>query len=101
METLGKKTIGYTIAAAIAILFSTVLTWIKETNPAVNTAMKNLLGHHWITHGVAVLLVFLVLGYLFSRIPSVRRTRGGLVTTLLIVSVLAGGLGLVVLFLTV
>ncbi len=101
METLGKKTTGYSIAAAIAILFNTVLTWVKETNPAVNVAMKNLLGHHWITHGVAVVLVFVVVGYLLSRVPSVRRTRGNLVTTLLVVSVLAGGLGLVVLFLTV
>lgn len=98
METLGKKTTGYTIAAAVAILFNTALTWIKEENPAVNTAMKNLLGHHWITHGVAVVVVFLVLGFLLARMPAVRRTRGSLVTTLLIVSVVAGGLGLAALF---
>ncbi len=81
----------------VAILGNTVLTWVKEENMAVNLAMKQLLYHHWITHGVAVILTFLVLGFILSRIvrPSACRT----LTPLLVVASAIGALGLVALFL--
>jgi len=97
-STFSKQTIGYGIAAVVAILGNTALTWVKETNPAVNAFMKQLLYHHWITHGVAVLLVFLVLGFILSRI--VRSSACRTLTFMLVLASAAGALGLVWLFLS-
>ncbi len=96
-HTLNKHTRGYTLAAAWAVLFNTVLTWIKELYPSVNAAMKSMLGHHWITHGVAVVLAFLVLGVFFSR--SRKGVSDQSVLVILVASVVVGAAGLVTLFL--
>ena len=98
-STFSKQTIGYGIAAIVAILGNTALTWIKETNPAVNAFMKQLLYHHWIAQGLAVLLVFLVFGFILSRF--VRPSAGKMLTFTLVLASAAGALGLVALFLFV
>lgn len=94
---LSKNTIGYGIAAVVAILGNTVLTWVKEENPAVNAFMKQVLYHHWIAHGVAVVLTFLILGFILSKI--VRPSSGKMLTSSIVLSSAAGALGLVWLFL--
>lgn len=96
-STFSKQTIGYGIAAVIAILGNTMLTWIKEENPAVKALMKQLLYHHWIAHGVAVLLVFLVLGFILSRI--VRPSSARALAAWLVAASAVGALGIVALFL--
>ena len=70
-------TAGFGVSAAVAIVFNTVLTWVKETYDPPNAAMKALLGHHWITHGVAVVIVFLALGFFLSKSGSIQKIRGG------------------------
>ncbi len=82
----------------MAIIGNTIFTWIKEENPAIRAFMKQLLYHHWITHGVAVLLVFLVLGFILSRI--IRSSAGRMLTFMLVLASAAGALGLVALFLS-
>jgi len=96
-STFSKQTIGYGIAAIIAILGNTMLTWIKEENPAVKALMKQLLYHHWIAHGIMVLLVFLVLGFILSRI--VRPSPARALAAWLVVASALGALGIVALFL--
>ena len=96
-STFSKQTIGYGIAAIIAILGNTILTFIKDKNPAVNAFMKQLMYHHWITHGVAVVLTFFVLGFLLSRI--VRPSATKMLAPALIIATALGALGIVVLFL--
>ena len=58
---------AYGIAAAIAVLFNTLLAWVKDAYDPLNNAMAKTLGHHWTTHGVAVVLVFLIVGFMLSR----------------------------------
>ena len=58
---------AYGIAAAVAVLFNTLLAWVKDTYDPLNTAMAKTPGHHWTTHGVAVVLVFLIVGFMLSR----------------------------------
>ncbi len=96
-STFSKQTIGYGIAAVVAILGNTVFTWIKEENPAVRAFLKQIMYHHWIAHGVAVLVVFFVLGFILSRImrPSACKT----LTPLLVIASAIGALGLIALFL--
>ena len=83
----------------MAIVFNTILTWAKETYAPLNGAMKALLGHHWTTHGVAVVVVFLVLGIFLSKSTSVRGIRGTSLTIILVGAVLLSGLGIAGFFL--
>lgn len=85
---------GFTLAAIVATIFNTVLTIIKEEYHPLNVYMKSLTGHHWITHGIAVIAVFLVLGFLFSRMGSVQRMRASTLTTTLIATAVIFGLGI-------
>ena len=54
-------------AAVVAVIFNTVLVFVKETYDPLNSLMKALTGHHWITHGLADVVVFLVVGLLLVR----------------------------------
>lgn len=91
---MSPYTAGFTLSAAIAIVFNTLLVFAKETYPELNAAMKNLLGHHWITHGVVVVLVFLVFGFFLSKMTGIQKMRAATLTTILIVSVVLSGLGI-------
>lgn len=91
---MSPSTAGFTLAAIVAIIFNTVLTIIKEEYHPLNVYMKSLTGHHWITHGIAVVAVFLLFGFLFSRMGSVKRMRASTLTTILVVTVVVFGLGI-------
>ena len=58
---------AFGLSAAIAIVFNTVLAWIKDAYDPLNTFMASLTGHHWITHGLADIAVFVVLGLVFTK----------------------------------
>lgn len=85
---------GFTLAAIVTVIFNTVLTIIKEEYRPLIAYMKSLTGHHWITHGLAVVIVFLVLGFLFSRMGGMQRMRASTLTNLLIITVVIFGLGI-------
>jgi hypothetical protein len=82
---------AYGIAAAVAIVFNTLLAWVKDAYDPLNTAMAKTLGHHWTTHGVVVVLVFLVVGFVLSRSSGdLIKSPYGAVYTLCAAVVLAG-----------
>ena len=92
---------AYGIAAAIAVLFNTLLAWVKDAYDPLNIAMAKTLGHHWTTHGVAVVLVFLIVGFVLSRSSTDWiKSRYGAVY-LLCTAVVVAGLGLAGWFLLV
>ena len=94
---IDRETAGFGVAAAAAIVFSTLLAVAKEFSPALKAAMKAASGHHWITHGVVVLALFLILGWLLSKTN--LRMSGKRLAWELVLATLLGGLGLVILFL--
>ena len=98
-NSVSTSTAGYTIAAAIAIIGNTLLVYAKETNPALLAGMKAMLGHHWITQGTVIVLVFLIIGFLLSKISSRRRFSGTFLAVLITLTTLAAALGLVGFFL--
>src|SRR4051812_39378218 len=83
---------GFGMAAAITFLFNTALAWVKDAWAPLNTFMAHLTGHHWITHGLADIAIFLVLGFVLT---SARHGQGGngirLAMTLIAAAVIAGG----------
>ena len=44
-----------------------LLVIVKENVPGAQDLMQSLTGHHWVSHGLIVLIVFLVLGFALSR----------------------------------
>lgn len=62
MPVPDRLTYAFGIAYAIAALANAALVIVKETLPGVHEGMNALTGHHWMTHGVIVIGVFLVTG---------------------------------------
>lgn len=78
---LSKSARAFGVALAVASVVNALLVVFKEKSPALQSAMKKLTGHHWITHVVVILALFLVSGWIFSRL-NLRFTTGKLITTL-------------------
>jgi hypothetical protein len=65
--TLDGAAAAFGVSAAIAIVFNTVLAWIKDAYDPLNSFMASLTSHHWITHGLADVAVFLIVGAVLMR----------------------------------
>jgi hypothetical protein len=86
---------AFGLSAAITILFNVVLALVKDSWAPLNSFMAQLTGHHWRTHGLADVIVFLVLGWLFMArgIPAsglTNRTAISLVWSIIIASAALG-----------
>lgn len=88
------QTVAFGVAAAVTIVFNTVLAWVKDAYEPLNTLMAHTLGHHWITHGVLDVALFLILGYVLSNATVARTLGGDALAKLLIVATVVGGGGL-------
>jgi hypothetical protein len=64
---VSKYTISFGLALALASVVNGLLVVAKEKIPAVLTGMQKLTGHHWVTHSVIVLGLFVFLGWLFAQ----------------------------------
>lgn len=91
---LSHTAIAYGVAASVAVLFNTLLAWVKDSYPPLNSAMKHMTGHHWITHGLAVVLVFFLVGFLLSRRSGDSLQGEYTPIVVLCASVVLAGLGL-------
>jgi len=99
METkLRSETTGFALAAAVTVLFNTGLAWAKDAYAPLQDFMKSVGGHHWTTHGLADLVVFVGLGLIFTRVQAVEKMDAERVIRILTGSVAVAALGLVVWF---
>ena len=65
---LGKYTRSFGLSLGITSLCSALLVIIKETHEETVLAwMKTVTLHHWVTHGLINLALFVVLGWALSR----------------------------------
>jgi hypothetical protein len=87
---------AFGLSAAITVVFNVVLAFVKDSYPALNAFMAFLTGHHWRTHGLVDVIVFVLLGWLFVTlgIPSRRLTIGSVVTVAAATIVACASLGL-------
>ena len=60
-------TVSFGIAASVVVLLSALLTYAKEHYAPLHDLMAGLTGHHWVTHTLADLLLFLLLGILLRK----------------------------------
>lgn len=66
---IGKYTRSFGLSFSITSVLSAVLVILKETyEDSLLETMKSLTGHHWVTHGVIDILIFLVLGWILSKV---------------------------------
>jgi uncharacterized Tic20 family protein len=64
---IGKNTRSFGLSLAITSVLSAILVIIKESSEGVMKFMKTVTFHHWVTHGLFVVVLFVVLGWAFSR----------------------------------
>src|SRR5947209_2807486 len=93
-SNLDRTSAALALAAAITVIFNTGLAWIKDSYAPLNSFMAHLTGHHWITHGLADVILFAVLGAIFVKSGSAEKiSANGLLLTL-VIAVAAAGFGL-------
>jgi len=69
LNDIGKYTKSFGLSFAITSLVSAMLVILKESNEDTVLAwMKAVTGHHWITHGLFDLILFVALGWALSRL---------------------------------
>ncbi len=95
-ETLSPVTSGFVLSAAITVLFNTGLAWAKDAYPPLNSLMKSLSGHHWTTHGVVDLGLFVGLGLVFTKIRITEKMDPNRLIGILVGAVVIATLGLIV-----
>jgi hypothetical protein len=96
---LDKTTAGFGMAAVIAIIFNTLLVWCKESYPGLLSWMKWVTPHHWISHGLMTIIVFLLLGVIFSRTNMKLKMSSFL--WIIFISTIVSTLGIVIWFIFV
>ena len=64
---LNASTKGFGIALAVSVVFSALLVVAKETNEGLLKFMKTVTVHHWVTHSLSFLGIFLILGFILSK----------------------------------
>jgi hypothetical protein len=95
---LSHTAVAFAAAAAVAVIFNTLLAGAQDKFPVLNTWMAQPTGHHWITHGLAVIAVFFLVGF-FLKLRSANAINGDFKPTLVLFgSVLVAGAGLLAWF---
>lgn len=92
---LGRVSSAFALAAAVTVLFNTALAWAKDAYSPLNKFMASLTGHHWTTHALADIIVFFVLGLIFSNTGVAGRINPNRLINVLIGAVIVASLGLV------
>ena len=88
-KPLGKYTVSFGLSLALTCLFSSLLVVVKElSDKTVLPLMKQATGHHWVTHVVLDVILFVVLGLLLTKVQ-ISPER---LTRLIVASVVIGGL---------
>jgi len=67
-EAAARGAIAWGAALTLGMAFNAALVVAKESLPGWRAAMASLTGHHWTTHGAAVIALHLACGALFSTL---------------------------------
>ena len=83
---------GFSLVAT-SILSALLVVW-KENDAVLKAWMKSFLGHHWTTHALLVLAIFVVLGLALAQFEPAKsgRPAGDALATAIAVAVIVSGL---------
>lgn len=91
-QALDKLSVGFGVSFLIASIFNGLLIIAKEKYAPLKDWMKSLSGHHWITHGIFVIALFIVLGYFLSKTDLEKKIDADKTSGLVIAGTVLGGL---------
>jgi hypothetical protein len=100
-STLDRVSVAFATSAVVTILFNAALTIVKDASQPLHDFMAKLTGHHWITHGIVVLAVFVILGWVLARSDAVWRLSDTRLVEWLVASTVLGGGAIAIWFLLV
>ncbi|GAB6263925.1 hypothetical protein [Photobacterium sp. R1] len=66
-ESVGAGVSAFGISYGITSILSALLVILKESSEAIHNVLVVITGHHWVTHGLLDIIIFLVLGFVFYR----------------------------------
>ena len=93
-QTSGGKLDGaagaFGAAAALAIVVNTILACAEDVFAPLTDFMTSLSGNHWVTHGVAIVILFVATG-LTLRLGDARFDGMNLAIVLVTAALFAGG----------
>jgi hypothetical protein len=89
-DTVSAQVAGYGVSYAITSILSALLVVWKEANAGVHDFLASITGHHWVTHGLLDVIVFVVLGAILSRGAGLRMSGNAIVATVVGATVISG-----------
>lgn len=89
-NSLSKSTVGFGLAFAIVSIFNGLLVIFKETNPSIMALMASLTGNHWVTQGVFNIILFLIFGFIFTKLNLQKRLSAKNMIDITIVATVVG-----------
>ena len=81
---------GFGLSFLVLSIINAILVIEKEANEGLKKWMAGLLGHHWVTHGVFIIIMFFVLGWVFSRIKFSEQWYGAKTATIILIGAIIG-----------
>jgi hypothetical protein len=91
-QPLDKLSVGFGVSFLITSIFNGLLVVAKESYPPLMNWMKSLSGHHWITHGIFDIVLFIVLGYALSKTDLDKKIDANKISGIVIAGTVLGGL---------
>jgi hypothetical protein len=91
---LSAATSSFVLAAALTVVFNTVLACAKDTFAPLKDFMKSLTDHDWTTHGLIDILLFAGLGLFFMKSRMTEHVNPRRLIGVLVFAVASAGLGL-------
>jgi hypothetical protein len=91
---LGRFSAGFAMAAAFAVLFNTVVACTKDACLPFKKFLASFAGHDWTTQGIADVLLFVALGFIFSAIDVEKIVGSRRLICLLTAATVVAGVGL-------
>lgn len=83
---------GFGLSYAITSVLSALLVLLKETVPAVHDALTALTGHHWVSHGLLDVVLFVGLGFVLARMSDGWRMTDERLSVIIVSATIASGL---------
>lgn len=92
-DAVSARVAGFAYSYAMTALLSALLVLAKEESPTLLHAMTALTGHHWVTHGLFDIVVFVLLGLFLSRSGMARSaTASGLIWAIVGSTIVSGAI---------
>ena len=84
MDKLNKSASSFGLSASVVILLSSIIMILKESSHGFHEVLSSITGNHWASHAIVDIVLFFVLGFVFTKL----NLKGN--TTLILSSVILG-----------